>query len=127
MVQGVSFTSTGQFLFQIGTGGSATTTGYVSVLTLISGTNTTSVGTSTTGFTTGGGVAAYAFSGNMVLTNITGNTWVCSSLFSNSTTTPQTNQTAGYVTLAGVLNFVRMTSVAGTDTFDAGTVNILYE
>jgi len=127
MVQGVSFASTGQFIFQLGTGGAATTSGYASVLTVISGTNTTAVGTSTAGFNTGGGVATYAFNGNMMLTNITGNTWVCSSLFSNSTTTAQTSQTAGYVTLAGVLDFVRMTSTGGTDTFDAGTINILYE
>jgi hypothetical protein len=29
--------------------------------------------------------------------------------------------------LGGVLDRVRLTTVNGTDTFDAGTVNILYE
>jgi hypothetical protein len=33
----------------------------------------------------------------------------------------------GTVTLSGTLDRVRITTVNGTDTFDAGTVNILYE
>jgi hypothetical protein len=35
--------------------------------------------------------------------------------------------TAGYLALASALDRVRITTVNGTDTFDAGTVNILYE
>jgi hypothetical protein len=31
------------------------------------------------------------------------------------------------LTLAGVLDRVRITTINGTDTFDAGTINILYE
>jgi hypothetical protein len=34
---------------------------------------------------------------------------------------------SGSVTLSGVLDRVAVTTVNGTDTFDAGTVNILYE
>jgi hypothetical protein len=33
----------------------------------------------------------------------------------------------GQVSLGGVLDRVRITTANGTDTFDAGTVNILYE
>jgi hypothetical protein len=33
----------------------------------------------------------------------------------------------GSVTLSGTLDRVRITTVNGTDTFDAGTINILYE
>jgi len=33
----------------------------------------------------------------------------------------------GAVTLGGTLDRVRITTVNGTDTFDAGTINILYE
>jgi hypothetical protein len=33
----------------------------------------------------------------------------------------------GDVTLSGTLDRLRVTTVGGTDTFDAGTVNILYE
>ena len=34
---------------------------------------------------------------------------------------------AGSVTLSGVCTRVRITTVNGTDTFDAGSINILYE
>jgi hypothetical protein len=34
---------------------------------------------------------------------------------------------AGAVTLAGVLDRVRITTVGGTDTFDAGSINLLWE
>jgi hypothetical protein len=35
--------------------------------------------------------------------------------------------TAGSATLSGTLDRVRITTVNGTDTFDAGSINILYE
>jgi len=38
-----------------------------------------------------------------------------------------TANTAGAVTLSGTLDCVRITTVNGTDTFDAGSINILYE
>ena len=37
------------------------------------------------------------------------------------------NVGAGGVTLSGTLDRIRLTTVNGTDTFDAGSVNILYE
>ncbi len=36
-------------------------------------------------------------------------------------------QSAGSITLGGTLDRVRITTVNGTDTFDAGSINILYE
>jgi len=35
--------------------------------------------------------------------------------------------TAGSISLAAVLDRIRITTVNGTDTFDAGSINILYE
>jgi hypothetical protein len=34
---------------------------------------------------------------------------------------------AGYVTFSGTLDRIRLTTVNGTDTFTAGSINILYE
>jgi hypothetical protein len=34
---------------------------------------------------------------------------------------------AGTIALGGVLDRVRVTTVGSTDTFDAGTINIIYE
>jgi hypothetical protein len=36
-------------------------------------------------------------------------------------------QSAGSIALGGVLDRVRITTVGGTNTFDAGTINIIYE
>jgi hypothetical protein len=127
MLQGISTTSTGSIVFQIGTGGSPTTSGYTSVLTYAFGTNAVNTATSTAGFFLGGATASYAFNGNIFITNLTGNVWCCSGLICNTTSTAFTAQMAGSVSLAGTLNIVRMTTTAGTDTFDAGSINILYE
>jgi hypothetical protein len=44
--------------------------------------------------------------------------------YSDSATTVNTGAS---ITLGGTLDRVRITTVNGTDTFDAGTINILYE
>jgi len=44
-----------------------------------------------------------------------------------STDTNRSNICAGSISLGGTLDRVRITTVNGTDTFDAGTINILYE
>ena len=40
---------------------------------------------------------------------------------------PRTSFTGGVNTLAGTLDRVRITTVNGTDAFDAGSINIFYE
>jgi hypothetical protein len=48
-------------------------------------------------------------------------------VLSITTSTTGTITTGGSVTLSGTLDRVRITTVSGTDTFDAGSINILYE
>jgi hypothetical protein len=127
MLNAVSTTSTGSVIFRIGTGGTPATSGYTSVVTNAFGTNSVNTTTSTAGFILGGATAAYNYNGNIFITNLTGNVWCCSGLICNPTTTPYTAQMAGSVSIGGTLDIVRMTTTAGTDTFDAGSVNILYE
>lgn len=125
MFSGVSTNGTSTPLVQIGAG-SVTTSGYLGV-----GNATVAGGaTSGTNFTTGFGVqsalAANILHGHMVLTNVTSNTWVASHAMgtSNGTTTMVGS---GTLALGGTLDRVRITTVNGTDTFDAGSINILYE
>jgi hypothetical protein len=60
--------------------------------------------------------------------NISGNTWVYSGIYYISSATAATVWSAGNaLALGGTLDRVRLTTVNGTDTFDAGSVNILYE
>lgn len=127
MLQGVSTASTGSVIFQIGTGGSPTTSGYTSVVTNAFSPNSVNTSSSTAGFYLGGSVATYTYNGNIFITNLTGNIWCCSGLICNTVATAYTGQMAGSVTLAGTLNILRMTTTGGTDTFDAGNINILYE
>jgi hypothetical protein len=106
---------------QIGAG-SVTNTGYTSI-----GQNGTTAQSSTTGFITTGSWAGTSIkSGAIVLTNISGNAWVASGA---TVDIPASNASynAGRVTLSGVLDRVRITTVNGTDTFDAGSINVLYE
>jgi hypothetical protein len=123
MFQGVSTNGTSNLLIQIGSG-SVTTTGYVSVASrAIGGTNET---TSTAGFNMNGNAATNVISGAMTLLLFSGNTWV-SSHTAGSSANSTTFFGGGQVTLSGVLDRLRVTTVNGTDTFDAGSINILYE
>jgi hypothetical protein len=117
---GVSSNGSSVTQLQLGAG-SVTTTGYISSWT-----------TGVTGYsqTSGFGVqsfvsAADTKNGSFVLTNITGNTWVSSAIISNGGTVVATG--AGSIALGGTLDRVRITTVNGTDTFDAGSINIFYE
>ena len=126
MFNGVSTTGTSATIIQLGSG-SITTTGYVgSATTFISGTGFNSAsytsGIATAGSTT---TAADARTGQMTLTNVSGNIWVGSVTLTSTATT--TNIGAGSITLSSTLDRIRITTVGGTDTFDAGSVNILIE
>jgi hypothetical protein len=61
----------------------------------------------------------------MLLTLISGNTWVSSHTL--KTATNLLGVGGGDVTLTGALDRLILTTVNGTDTFDAGSINILYE
>jgi hypothetical protein len=124
MFDGVSTNGTSLKQVQVGSG-SIVTTGYVSTSSLIQG----GVGTSTVNATTGWGIYANAANdflyGHMVITAFGSNIWVCSS---NIRARSDYNVIgAGDIALSGALDRVRITTVNGTDTFDAGSINILYE
>jgi hypothetical protein len=123
MFSGVSTSGTSQYLVQIGSG-STTITGYSATCTRLGAGGGTF--NSTAGFLLSQQAAADLVGGTIVLANVTGNTWACSA---NLAAPNSTNNlvTSGSVSLSGVLDRVVITTVAGTDTFDAGTINILYE
>jgi hypothetical protein len=128
MFNGVSTNGSSFPLIQIGSG-SAATTGYVS-----SGTHATT-GVLSAAFTTGFGIeqvgdAGVLFQGLMTicLLNSSANLWVASGVVGSvAPSYTQTDSLAGTKTLSGTLDRIRLTTVNGTDTFDAGSVNIMYE
>lgn len=120
LYSGVSTNGSATYLIQIGTGSTPTTSGYVST-----GSFNAALTSSTTGFVSNVNNPGYVYYGSATIQNITGNTWVCSGAGIISGTASCV--TAGSVALAGVLNFVRITTTNGTDAFDAGSINIFYE
>jgi len=122
ILQGVSTSGTSAKLVQIGAG-SVQNTGYVSTGVFAGSTQGTQ--NNTAGFVIASNVASEVLSGHMIITLISGNLWVASHTFK------YTNTYGGFgggdVTLSGTIDRVRLTTVNGTDTFDAGSVNILYE
>lgn len=67
-------------------------------------------------------------SGFYQLTLLTSNTWVGSGNISAGSSIQVTNACAGNSpALGGTLDRIRITTVGGTDTFDAGSINIMYE
>lgn len=123
---GVSLSGASSPLVQIGTGGSPTTSGYTAGTIAVAAAANTPL-TSTAGFPVFANTASYALNGVLTLVNVSGNLWVASGSFFNVATTAYGAPSAGSVTLAGALNMIRITTVNGTDTFDAGSINIMYE
>ena len=125
MFNGVSTNGTSFYLIQVGAG-SITNTGYTGGYNLYSQASSSGGGTLSAGFVTASNTAASLSYGSYVLYNITGNTWGCSSNVYSSGSSYITNCN-GIIALGGVLDRVRLTTVNGTDTFDAGSINIMYE
>ena len=127
MLSGVSTNGTSPVRLQTGAG-SVQTTGYLGYNLQYS--NTTIAGANiSSGFDLSvatGESAAATRHGSVVFTNISSNTWTvvgCLGLSNNIFG----STVAGSIALSGTLDRVRVTTVGGTDTFDAGTINILYE
>lgn len=127
MLNGVSTSGTSNPLFQLGAG-SVTTSGYASSSAITGGSGVSTGAGFTTGFGVNAGNAANLINGHIVFTLISGSTWVGSSILGvNSSGTHYSAQGGGSIALSGTLDRVRITTVNGTDTFDAGSINILYE
>ena len=125
MFSGVSTNGTNFFLIQLGDSGGIETTGYVSTSSgMVNAANYTPQ-SSTAGYVIGSFNAADVTSGHMVITKIDGNSWVSSHTVKNATNIIIYG--GGDKTLSDTLTQVRITTVNGTDAFDAGSINILYE
>jgi len=113
-------------LIQLGDAGGFETTGYLG-----SGSQIGTASASTSAFTSGfgvnlGGSGTIVYHGTVSVFLIDSNTWACSGVTGRSDAT-STGATAGSKTLSDTLTQIRITHVNGTDTFDAGSINILYE
>jgi len=127
LIEGVSSSGTSPWMLQVGDAGGVEPTGYLGSATQAGGSNTN------VAFTTGFGVAAVSAASSVIHGSITItlldasiNKWVSSASVARSDSAAS-SVGAGSKQLSGTLDRVRLTTVNGTDTFDAGSINIMYE
>lgn len=127
MYSAISTSGTSAKLIQLGDAGGIENTGYIGTASW--GSAALASGALSAGILISGGgsdTAAAVVNGHVVITNINGNDWTFSGTgaFSNLASIMVV---AGSKSLSATLDRIRFTTVNGTDTFDAGTINIAYE
>lgn len=123
LLNAVSTSGASHMLIQLGSS-TFQTTGYSSDC------NSSNTGIGTTSLVTTGMVimndgATTTRTCTMTLTHMGTNIWIASVVGCGSA--PSTVFGGGNVTLSGALDRIRLTTVNGTDTFDNGTMNVMYE
>jgi hypothetical protein len=124
MFNGVSSNGTNPPMVQIGDSGGIEATGYTATAT-----DTGGRATETTGFTLARGIGTGDFLTGVLqlsLLDAATNTWVATGT-STRTTNSNTYFLGGVKALSATLDRIRFTTIGGTDVFNAGSVNILYE
>jgi len=125
---GVSLNGVSLPLIQLGDSGGVETTGYLSQAAYSGAANASGGRADTTGFCVNSGAAANLLYGHMVITLLGSNLWIASHIMGlNSAGTIYSMQGGGSKTLSDTLDRVRITTLNGTDTYDAGSINIFYE
>jgi hypothetical protein len=125
MLNGVSTGGTSAHLLQLGDSGGIENTGYVSGAATV-GTSSAAGTNSTAGFILmQAAVAAGSYSGHSIITQVSENTWILSGSLGYSANGG--SYCGGTKTLSDTLTQLRLTTVNGTDTFDAGSINLLLE
>jgi hypothetical protein len=128
MLSGVSTNGSSAVQVQIGTSGGVQTTGYNAASAIGAGANTFSMSAVTTGFGEATGGAALVRHGSAILSLLDSSTNTWSMMYNIGTTdTQRVLMIYGTKPLSATLDRIRITTVNGTDTFDAGTINIMYE
>jgi len=117
MFSDLSLNVTDDLLVQIGDSGGIETTGYTS--------GSQNSVNSTIGYIIRIGAASRLLNGAMYISNINSNSWI--SIHSGNIGSTNDVYGGGTKTLSSTLDRIRVTSVTGTSTFDAGTINISYE
>jgi hypothetical protein len=121
--QGVSSNSSSLWLLQLGTSSGVTITGYLGRVRDLGSVNSAY----SAGFTLLTDSSAGAILHGLIhVVTLGSNNFAMSGILSRS---DGGNQyiSGGSIALGGVLDRVRLTTVNGTDVFDAGSINILYE
>jgi hypothetical protein len=127
-LQGVSLSGTALLRFRLGTSGGFATSGYLGAGSVIAATVATANQTAGFDIYNSAPAAADVYCGTMEFTCLdpAAFVWVAAGTFAQ-TSSGRTFVSSGQITLASALTQVRLTTSNGTDTFDAGSINIHYE
>jgi hypothetical protein len=121
ILNGVSTNGTSDLLLQLGAGSIATSGYNSSAFTPANNWQSSSIGLILTALN----VAASSYYGTIVITNVTSNTWVSSNNLASVNS--YNGVGGGSIALGGALDRIRLTTVGGTNAFDAGVINVIYE
>jgi len=126
MFSSVSTNGTSNYLIQLGDSGGVETTGYVSSSAYVN--TSADMVVSTAGFILNAISAPSSYSGAITITLLDSatNTWTAFGGIGWYPSFPIL-LTTGAKSLSATLDRIRLTTVIGTNTFDAGSINILYE
>lgn len=129
LFNGVSTTGISDLLIQLGVGSTPTTSGYLNGQSIFSWGSGILSSTSTAGIPIYNNAAAYTWTGRAVIERLdaSSNNWVVTVTLNNTQTSPAAVVSSGVAVLSGALGMVRLTTVLGTPTFDAGSLNIAWE
>jgi hypothetical protein len=121
----VSISGTSNILIQLGTSGGIDGSSYDAQASIVN----TAVATtnSTSGFVIRADDGNRRASGIMTIANVSSNIWVASGTIAHLGGTASAEMSSGAKELSATLDRVRIRSGNGSDTFDLGSVNILYE
>lgn len=121
---GVSTNGTSIWLVQLGTSSGVVSSGYSGAASIVSASSVVS-SAYTDGMAIRSGNASNVVSGLVTVVKSSGNVW---SLAHTAASTLSASFLGGSsVDLGDTLTQLRITTVSGTQTFDAGTINIMYE
>ena len=127
MFDGVSTNGSSNLMLRIGDSGGNENTGYAGGAA--TGTASGTFASRTNGFClsyNNNSQAAATYNGSVVLTNLTGNTWSLQGVVF-ATNYNVGAHISGAKTLSGTLDRLKVYTNNGTDTFDAGQINVMYE
>ena len=126
MLSYVSTSGTSPIIMQLGDSGGVENTGYVGFSKrFASASFVTPAQLTTASYVIALNAATTVTQGMSIVTNLSSNTWIINSAF--GTSADDATYTTGTKTLSATLDRVRITTVNGTDTFDAGSINIMWE
>jgi hypothetical protein len=126
VLSGVSTNGTADILLRLSTGGVFASSGYVSNMQVLQGGTSSSGVNNTVGFVISQGSTSVITTGTYQFINNAGNGWIGTGVFAYEHAVVGAFG-AGRVTLGGTLDGIQIVTANGSDTFDAGSVNIIYE